>query len=256
MVSFAAASVLLALGTLSSSADDLNALAGRWVAEKTNEQGRLYKQVLEIKTNKFTFKVLREGEQVALYAVGDVKAEQLGPFKVAKLFNISGGRSLSDLQPVDDDRTVIYTLGYNELTVAADFDKERSEPPTVTKYTKAAANEPKTLVIDKIVMHQTPQTDVWYLCFDATVGEATKRFNIPNKGYQKDELTIPTDLAVPNVRPEQTCKFVMKLDDVPGDECTEEMDNRSSGSFTVTETGSQAYKPEDHWRYTIYWHLK
>jgi len=30
----------------------------------------------------------------------------------------------------------------------------------------------------------------------------------------------------------------------------------STGSFTVTESGSQNYKPEDQWRYTIYWHLK
>jgi hypothetical protein len=256
IASFAAALVLLTLGTVSARADDLSALAGKWVAEKTNEQGRLSKQVLEIRTNKFTFKVLREGEQVALYAVGDVTTERLGPFKVAKFFNISGGESASDLQPVEDERTVIYTLANNELTVAANFDKERSEPATVTKFKKAAANEPRTLVIDKILMHQTPQTEVWYLCLDATVGEATKRFNVPNKGYEKDELTIPTDLAIPNVLPGQTCKFVMKLDDVPGDECTEEMDNRSAGSFTVTESGSQTYKPEDHWRYTIHWHLK
>jgi hypothetical protein len=24
----------------------------------------------------------------------------------------------------------------------------------------------------------------------------------------------------------------------------------------VTDSGSQAFKPEDHWRYTVYWHLK
>jgi len=256
IVSFVAAFVLSNLGVLSAPADDLSALAGKWVAEKTDERGRFSKQVLEIKTNKFTFQVLREGEELRLYAVGDVAAERLGPFKAAKFFNISGGRSASDLQPVDDERTVIYTLVNNELTVAANLDKERSEPATLTKFKKAAADGPKTLVIDKILMHQTPQTEVWYLCFDASVGEAAKRFNIPNKGYEKDELTIPTDLAIPNVLPGQTCKFVMKLDDVPGDEITEEMDNRSTGSFTVTESGSQTFKPEDHWRYTIYWHLK
>ena len=32
--------------------------------------------------------------------------------------------------------------------------------------------------------------------------------------------------------------------------------NISAGSFTVTESGSQEFKPEGQWRYTIYWHLK
>ena len=48
----------------------------------------------------------------------------------------------------------------------------------------------------------------------------------------------------------------MKLDDVAGDEITDEMDNRSTGSFTATSSGSQNFKPEDGWSYTIYWHLK
>jgi hypothetical protein len=37
---------------------------------------------------------------------------------------------------VDDDRTIIYTLDGNELTIASNFDRERSEAPNVTKYTK------------------------------------------------------------------------------------------------------------------------
>jgi len=257
LATFAAAFGFATLVAIAVRADDLEALSGKWVAERTDGQGRASKQVLEIKKEKFTFKVMRDGDQVALYAKGEIKAEQLGPFKMARFYNIQGGRSDSDLQPVDDDRTVIYTLGDNELTMASNFDKERSEPATVTKYTKAAASdEAKTLVIDKIVMHTTPQTAEWYLCFEATVGDVTKRFNIPNKTYEKDEVTIPTELALANVRKDQSCKFAMKLDDVAGDECSDEMDNKSTGSFSVTESGSQDFRPEDHWRYTIYWHLK
>jgi len=257
ILNLAAVAVVSTLGTLCAFADDLDALAGKWVAERHDAQGQAFKQAIEIKKNKFTFKVMREGGQTALHAEGEVKAERLGPFKVAKFFHIQGGSSASDLQPVDDDRTVLYALDGNELTVAVNFDKERSEPPTVTKYTKqAAADEPRTLVIDKIVMHKTPQSAEWYLCFDATVGETTKRFLVENKTWEKDEVTIATDLAIPNVRKDQTCKFVMKLDDVAGDECTEEMDNRSTGSFSVTDSGAQDFKPEDQWRYTIHWHLK
>jgi len=247
--------VLSLISTTSLLADDLQALSGRWIAEKTNDQGQPYTQALEIKKDKFTFKILRQ-QELSLYAEGDIKTQEWGPFKAARFFNIQGGRSVYDLLPVEDERTVIYRLGENEWTMATDFDKERSQPPGVTRYTKAAAEEAKTLVIDKIVMHKTPQTDVWYLCFEATVGDTTRRFNIPDKGYEEDELTIPIDLAIPNVRNDQNCRFVMKLDDVPGDECTEEMDNRSNGSFVVTDSSSQTFKPEEQWRYTIYWHLK
>lgn len=248
--------VLATLNLSSALASDLDALAGKWVA-KVEAQGQSFKQVLEIKKNKFTFEVVRDGGETALYAEGEVKTEDYGPFKAAKFYNIQGGTSASDLQAVDDDRTVIYSLGYNEITVAANFDKERAEPPVATRYTKVAASaETKTLVIDKIVMHQTPQAAEYFLCFEATVGDTTKRFNIPDKTYEQKDTTIATDLAIPNVRKEAACKFVMKLDDVAGDECTEEMDNRSAGSFTVTESGSQEFKPEGQWRYTIYWHLK
>jgi len=251
----AAGIVLTSIGSTTASADDLDALAGKWVAERTDAQGRAVKLVLEIQKNKFKYQATSPADDRGIYAEGDVKVETLGPFKAARFYNIQGGYSPSDLQPVDDDRTVIYTLGYNELTAAVNFDKERDEPPMATKFTEAAA-ETKTLVIDKIVMHKTPQAAEYYLSLDATVGETTKRFNIPNKTYQGTETTIPTELALGNARADQTCKFVMKLDDVAGDEITDEMDNKSTGSFTVSSSGSQTFKPEDGWSYTIYWHLK
>ncbi len=241
--------------TLSATAGDLESLAGKWVADRKDDQGRALKQILEITASRFKFQLSREGSDRALYAEGEVKAESLGPFKAARFYNIRGGESADDLQPVDDERVVIYMLGYNELTTAVNFDKERQEPPMVTRYTKAA-DEAKTLVIDKIVMHKTPQSADWYLCFEATAGNAPKRFNLPDKTWHGDEVTIATDLNIPGVSADQACKFVMKLDDVAGDECTEEMDNRSTGSFTVSASGSQTFKPEDGWSYTIYWRLK
>ncbi len=260
ILSLVAVAIVSSLGTLCAWADDLEALAGKWVAERDNARGLSLKQAIEIKGNKFTFKVLRTSGPtvvIVLYAEGEVKAERLGTFKTAKFFNIQGGTSASDLQAVDDDRTVFYALEGNELTVAENFDKERDQPPSVTKYTKQAATvEAKTLVIDKIVMHKSPQSAEYYLCLDVTVGETTKRFHVENKTYGKAGETITTDLSIPNVRKDQTCKVVMKLDDVAGDECTEEMDNRSAADFKVTESGSQEFKPEDQWRYTIHWHLK
>jgi hypothetical protein len=241
-------------GAWSARADDLSALAGRWVSTRTDNQGRSGKVTLDIQQARFTFKIEREG-QVFLYAEGDVKVETAAGFKTAKFHNIRGGRSADDLQAVDDERAVVYRLSGDELYVASGFDRERSETPSVMKYTRAPA-EARTLVIDKIEMHQKLQDSDWYFCFEATVDGVTKRFNVPNKVFNKNELTIETDLSLPNVKAGQTCKFVMKMDDVPGDECTEEMDNRSAGSFTVSESGSQEFKPENAWRYTIHWHLK
>src|SRR5947207_15665927 len=99
----AAACGFATLVTLSAPPDELQALSGKWVAERTDGQGRASKQVLEIKNDKFTFRILRDGDQIALYAKGDVKAEPLGPFKTARFYNIQGGRSDSDLQPAEDD---------------------------------------------------------------------------------------------------------------------------------------------------------
>ena len=123
-------------------ADDLSDLNGKWVAEQTNSEGRV-KLVLEITKAKFTYQVLRGGDQVVIYARGDVKLEKLGPFKAARFHNIQGGPSSAELEPVDDDRTVIYTLIDNELTVASNFDRERSEPPIAVKYTKVPGEKSK-----------------------------------------------------------------------------------------------------------------
>jgi len=249
--------VFATLGSPGALANELDDVAGHWVAKVNDGSGQSFKQTLVIRQNKFTFEVVPEGGQTVLYAEGDLKVEALGPFKAAKFYNIRGGASAAELQSVDDERTVIYSLDGNEMTVAANFDKERAEPPMATKYVKTAAtDESKALVIDKIVMHKSPQSADWFLCFDASVGETSKRFNVPDKAYQKDELTILTDLIIPNVSPGATCKFVMKLDDVAGDECGEDMDNRSAGSFAITDSGAQEFKPEGQWRYTLYWHLK
>jgi len=251
----AAGFLLTTLGSATAFADDLDALTGKWVAERNDAQGRAVKHVLEINKNKFKLQMTRVADDRSLVAEGDVKVEALGPFKTAKFYNLQGGSSPSDLQPLDDERTVVYTLGAGEMTMAVNFDKERNEPPSVLKFTKAAA-EAKTLVIDKLVMHKTPQSAEYYLCLEATVGDKTKRFNLPNKTYEGTETTIPTDLVIENASSDQPCQFVLKLDDVAGDEITDDVDNKSTGSFKVSSSGSQTFKPEDGWSYTIYWHLK
>ncbi len=119
-------------------ADDLEKLAGKWSANKTNPEGRKYTQTIEITKNKLTFKIVGEDQAVRLYAEGTVKVEKLGPFSVMKVTDIKGGASESDLSPVDDDRTLVYQLGYDSWTVASNFDKERDQAPSLDVYKKAA----------------------------------------------------------------------------------------------------------------------
>ena len=55
-----------------------------------------------------------------------------------KVTDIKGGASEADLSPVDDDRTLVYQLGYDSWTVASNFDKERDQAPSLDVYKKVA----------------------------------------------------------------------------------------------------------------------
>jgi len=131
-----ALSLCAAFGT-SAFAGDLEDLAGKWSVNKTNENGQPYTQALEFKKDKFTFKIAGGGK-VYLYAQGDVKVDKLGPFKSIKFFNIKAGQSTDDLQPVEDERTVIYRLQDNKFTVANNFDRERDQGPAAEVYVKTS----------------------------------------------------------------------------------------------------------------------
>ena len=63
-VGFAAVCVTPALG------DDMETLAGKWSCQKTNEDGQKYTQQIEIKTNKFTFKITDKDGDTMIYAEG------------------------------------------------------------------------------------------------------------------------------------------------------------------------------------------
>ncbi len=238
--------------------DDLEALAGKWSVKKVSDQGQDYTQTITVKKDKFVFQILGAEGRVVLYAEGDLKLDKLGPFNTAHFLNIRAGRSASDLQDVDDEYVFIYRLAGDAWTMASSFDKERGQQrPSLDIYRRVKATaESATLVIDEIEMADTPQSATWFVCFEAKVGDVTRRYYIEGKGYDKNQVTIPVALELPKIQAGQTCSFKLQLDDVDGDVCTDEVDNRSTGEFTISQKGAQAYKPEDDWRYTIRWHLK
>ena len=126
----------LTLAATTSRADDWDKFNGKWTAKKSNDE-RSWTQVIEINKGKFKFRILSTTGEVRLYAEGDVKLEKHGPFSALKFHNMKAGESVDSIESVDEERTVIYQLGYETLTVAADFDKERETPPSVDKYTKS-----------------------------------------------------------------------------------------------------------------------
>lgn len=127
----------LALAALTARADDWDKFNGKWTTKKSNDEGRSWTQVIEIDKGKFKFRILSSNGDVRLYAEGDVKLEKHGPFNALKFYNIKGGESADSLETVDDDRMVIYQLGYDTLTIAENFDRERQNPPSVDKYAKS-----------------------------------------------------------------------------------------------------------------------
>jgi hypothetical protein len=242
-------------------ADDAQFLTGKWSVKKVNDQGQSYSQTLEIKKDKFVFQILSAEDQVVLYAQGDVELKKVGPFNSARFYHVRGGQSSSDLQDVDEERQVAYMIDTEKdaWIVASNFDADREEKPSIDVYKRVkggAGTSGGTLVIDEIEMADTPQSATWFFCFEANLGDAKKRYYVANKGYDKNQVTIPVALELPKAQAGQKVGFKMQLDDVDEDACSEETDNRSTGEFMVSEKGSQVYKPETNWRYTIRWHLK
>src|SRR5262245_50058009 len=125
-------------------ADDLAALSGKWSAKKVNDQGQNYSQTLEIKKDKFIFKILGGDDSVVLYAEGDFKLEKIGPFNSAKFYHIKGGQSASNLEEVDDEYVSIYTLVSDTWTMASHFDNKREHQNAAVDAYKRVKTTPAT----------------------------------------------------------------------------------------------------------------
>jgi uncharacterized protein (TIGR03067 family) len=107
--------------------DDLEALAGKWSCQKTNEDGQRYTQQIEIKKDKFTFKITDKDGDTMIYAEGKPKLEKVGPFNAISFTAIQAGQSATQLDPIDDTYTSIYKLDGDTWLLVMNFDKERGE---------------------------------------------------------------------------------------------------------------------------------
>ena len=136
---------LFALLLLASSsfADDLERLEGKWTTEKKAPDGETIKVSIEISKGKFKYRISDISGGLKLYAEGSVKLEKQGLFNAVRFSNIKGGQNESDLSDVNDDRVNLYVLGYETLTMAGNFDREREQAPNLDVFKKAPKTDEK-----------------------------------------------------------------------------------------------------------------
>lgn len=123
----------------------LKALQGKWKGERTNNEGRRTSTLLEFKDNQFNFRATGSDGEVRLVAKGTVKADKVGELRFLTLADIKAGRTEDDLQPVDDERSSVYTLREGKLYIASGFDRDReNERPRVEEYTREQTASPSS----------------------------------------------------------------------------------------------------------------
>lgn len=128
---------LLGFVAVGVSADDLDALQGKWRVKKTTDRGTFTQQI-EFKKNQFTFKLFDADDRPTFVAVGEVELKKAGPFNTARFFKIKAGRSETDLEASDEERNSIYLVDNGQFYMASNFDKPRErEKPSVDAYSKA-----------------------------------------------------------------------------------------------------------------------
>ena len=117
-------------------AAEIDAIVGKWSADR-EINGQKVRFVLQIRTNAFEFEIQDTSGVPQFFAKGKARAEKAGAVRTLTLTDIEGGQDKNDLQSVGDDRTLVYITGYQTLTVASNFDRERdNDPATVTVYRK------------------------------------------------------------------------------------------------------------------------
>ncbi len=113
------------LAATATHAQSFSDIQGKWEMKKKTTRFGDATQVIEFKDQKFTYKVVSKDGETILFAKGKAKVEKVGPFNVVKLTDIEGGRSETDLQSVDDERSIVYVTAENSLIIAQNFDRNR-----------------------------------------------------------------------------------------------------------------------------------
>lgn len=137
--------VSLSVSAVAAEKSGLDDLQGKWSVTKTNGEGDRYTQHLDIKDSRLAFE-LRDGSgEVRFYAKGKIKAEKAGPLNVLIVSDIEAGRSSSELEAVNGDRTSVFAMREGKLVLVSNMDKERdNQPPTLDTYSREGGGRAAT----------------------------------------------------------------------------------------------------------------
>jgi len=113
-----------------------------------------------------------------------------------------------------------------------------------------------TLIIDKIIMNETPQIGTWFFCFSVTYGEDEYTFNIPGREFEGDGIPIDMNLEVFDIEKGAEVNFFMGLDNDQSDVCSENPSEKFQGKFRASSHGSKRFNPRDDWSFILYFHLQ
>jgi len=131
-------------GGVALATDDLQALTGKWSVKKTNDEGQVFTQTIEVKKDKFVFEIRGADGALVLHGEGDFKLEKSGTFNCARFSNINAGRTASEMREVEDEYVSIYTLDGDTWMTASNFDKQRDrQKPSLDIYQRVKTGAAK-----------------------------------------------------------------------------------------------------------------
>src|SRR5262245_30469792 len=105
-----AAAIIVVCAPVRHQAADLDQLQGRWAVTKTNQEGQVFSQVIEIEKDQLTFQILGADSKPRFFSRGTVKTTKAAPFDFLTIADIRAGRSPDEMQTVNDSRAIVYTL--------------------------------------------------------------------------------------------------------------------------------------------------
>jgi hypothetical protein len=188
---------LTAASVAAADSSSLDALQGVWSLKRTNQEGQVISQVLEFKQDRMTFKLAGADGELRLFAKGAVTVQKLGPFQTLKITGLQAGRSEDSAESVDDERTSVFVLDGDTLTLASNFDKARSgQPPRADTYSrgKAAENPAAKLAGTwKMDVHIGENDSDYELRFSQSDGKLSATLISPRSGEHKFRIVTWAD---------------------------------------------------------------
>jgi hypothetical protein len=172
----------------------LDTLQGAWSAKRTNQEGQVVSQVLEIKNDRLTFKLMSAEGELRFFAKGAASVQKLGPFQTLKISDIKAGQSEDSAETVDDERTSVFVLDGETLTLASNFDKVRAnQPPRTETYSRSKATakaQPEDAAAKlagtwKMDVHVNDNDSDYQLRFSQADGKLSATLISPRSGEHK-----------------------------------------------------------------------